>query len=342
MKKLFFILAALTAMSVSCKKASSPDVNMDARPTSLTINVCGNSTKSTVSDTENEAKINDVQCFVFKGDDVDGYGKTSGSSSINVDATCGVRDIFVFVNAPDLSAYTSKAALLGSISSLTGDNDASNFVMMGKANGENVTADYSKTINVDRYAARVKIGQIVNDFANDALKAKSFKVTRIYLTSVVDKVKYSLEAASDPGWLSAEFAGSGAISTGNALLTSTSYTSGTAQSFYCYPNSITSETTSACPTRLVVECKVGDNYYTYPIPLGGIDTKGQLIDGAIENNHSYEITKLTLKRLGNQSDGDDVVDDGENDPVTSAIAQISIVVNDWEEVLVGNNGEVTI
>ncbi len=342
MKKLSLIMAVLTAMTVSCKKASGPDGTTDIRPTSLTINVCGNSTKSTVDDTANEAKLNNVQCFVFKGDVIDGYGKSTGSASVSVEATCGVRDIYVFVNAPDLSAYISKTALLDATSSLTADNNSSNFVMMGKAAAVTVTTNYSRTINVDRYAARVKIGQIVNDFSNEALKAKTFKVTRVYLTSVVDKVKYNLGAASAPGWLSAEFAGNGAISTGNVLLTSTNYTSGSSLSFYCYPNSTVSETSGACPTRLVVECKVGDQFYTYPIPLGGLDTDGQMKDSAIENNHSYEITKLTLKRLGNLSDGDNVVDDGENDPVKGSDVAISIVVKDWEQILVGNSGEVII
>ena len=63
----------------------------------------------------------------------------------------------------------------------------------------------------------------------------------------------------------------------------------------------------------------------------------------LESNKSYEISNLILTRLGNQSDGDDTIKDGETDKIESFEIPFGITVKGWETVLLGNEeGVVTI
>ena len=52
--------------------------------------------------------------------------------------------------------------------------------------------------------------------------------------------------------------------------------------------------------------------------------------------------ELVITRLGNPSNGDDVIDPGEDDPIVSEEIPFTVVVNDWEQVLLGTDGTVTI
>ena len=64
--------------------------------------------------------------------------------------------------------------------------------------------------------------------------------------------------------------------------------------------------------------------------------------GTVERNKSYEVKELVITRVGNPSDGDDDIEGDENKPIQSSQATITINVLDWEQVLIGENGTITI
>ena len=367
MKKIFLFAAAAAMMVLaSCNKESQPESVsvVNAGPSRVTLGISSIATKATIDDTEAEAKVNSIQVFVFNGDAVDAYHNASASEiaalRVEVNATAGVRDIYAFVNANDLSSYTSKVALLGATTTL-GDNGyaADSFVMSGKLLSQTLTASYSNTILVDRYTSRIRIHKITRNFSG-GLAAVAFRINRIYLTSAVTNERYDFGAPAEYSWINKSFGpvSGRALATSNAFVyqalgtpavvaNSASYQPAVPHSFYAYANVNANVSAGDSGinqtyrnTRLVVECQVdtdndgsfeADEFYTYPISMG-----------AIGNNKSYEINELVLTMLGNPSDGDDNADDGEDDDISKVVASFSISVNDWEEVLVGVNGTVTI
>lgn len=359
MKKITSFAVALAALSLmSCQKdvANNVDPAQAGEKAVVSLSLYNPVTRATVADTEDEAKVSSIQIFVFNGDDVDGYKNAEESEisalKVTLEATAGLRDIYAFVNAPDLSSYTSKAALLAAVSNLS-DNALDKFVMSGKLESQNVTASFEATINVDRYAARVRISKITRNFTNVALRSVDFKIVRMYLSSAVTNELYNYGAPASYNWLNASFGATRTISTDNvfvynkladaaAVANGSSYE--TEHSLYCYANTNASDDENSPQTfrqtRLVIECQIdadgngtldADEYFTYPIALG-----------AIESNKSYEIKELVLTILGNHSNGDDTIDDGEDNDIEKSELNVTIEVNDWTEVLVGEAGTVTI
>ena len=355
MKKFFFIAAAAAALMCSCNKEEQPVVNNvdKSEPATITLNLAGSpATKATgdvIADTDDEAKVNSIQIFVFNGDVVDAYKKADASEvtakQVVLQGTVGTRMIYAFVNAPDLSSYTSKTALLASVTSLA-DNAANSYVMSGKTAELTVSADFETTINVDRYVSRIRIHKITRKMASDgALKTATFKVNRIYLTSAVTNETYGFGKPAAYTWTNVSFGtGSRALATDNAFVYQSVAGENIADgssltqtfSFYALPNTNASDDNAAQSaqtyrrTRLVVECIVnrgnGNEYFTYPVAMP-----------AMESNKSYELNELVITILGNPSDGDDDADDGEDQDIDKINETVKIVVNDWTEVLVGND-----
>ena len=85
-------------------------------------------------------------------------------------------------------------------------------------------------------------------------------------------------------------------------------------------------------TLLVVEANIAGSFYTYPI----------MIAGTVERNKSYEISELIIKHLGNTSDGDDDIEGDENKPIQTSSVSVGVNVLDWDQVLVGDNGTITL
>lgn len=337
MKKTTFFLVAFAALAlVSCNKEADGSLPCNAgAEAQLCVNLL--STKATVADTENEAKIKTLQVFVFNGDNIDVYGSSTGSS-VTVSATQGDRDIYALVNAPaSLSSITTKSALLAAESTLSQDNAADGFVMVGS---KSVTLAASNTveINVDRIAARIKIDKVTRAFTADGLKAleaSDVKIIRFYLTDVADNQNYA-KSASVTSWLSSSLNDPASILTSSSLVydklssaaaiaQDASYS--TPHSLYAYPNPTSVDGSSAKITRLVVELQINGSFYTYPILIAGI-----------QSNRSYEIKELRITRPGNPSDGDDLIEEGEDDPIAGSSATFNIVVNDWEQVFITSSG----
>lgn len=355
MKKQFLILAAACAVLAACNKEESACIKTGG-PARVELHIGSNGAKALIADTNNEAKVNSVQAFVFNGNAVDAYGVATADDlkketvTINLNCSQGIRDIWAVVNAPSLSSITTLADLKASVTSLLADNAADSFVMIGKADGENVGEDYEKTIFVDRNVSRIRLFQVKRDMKTDALKDVEFKIVRAYITNAVDNSCIDVYTPTWPEtfvWKSTYFPTAGPMETGSAFLyhklesevtVANGETYGTAYAdggvadwnFYVYPNSHgakdTAEPVAFDQTKLVVECYINGQYYTYPIPLG-----------EISYNKSYDVKLLTITKLGNNANGDDNVDNTpeypEDEIISTTTATFTIVVNDWEQVL---------
>lgn len=344
MKK--YLLIAASALSLmACNKeqevVNAPDTN-NAQRAALKVEICGTSSLTKAeAQTADEASVNNLQVFVFNEDQIDVYGTVSDAKTITLDATTGARTIYAVVNAPDLKAVKTMSELKATLSKLT-DNSRDNFVMVGSKQ-ETLSAQSNVSIDVNRIAARVVIGKITRKMGTAGLAALAedkFEFVRAYLADVVAEQKYDRTLSTYSQWMSSALDDS-SIKTGNALIyhkpsaavkiaQNASHTYN--QYLYCYPNATTEDAAAARVTRLVIECKIDGAFYTFPV----------LLDMGVQSNKSYEIRELILTRLGNPSDGDDNIDDGEDEPIVSVEIPFGVEVKDWEVVLVGNEGTVTI
>lgn len=341
-------MAALAALA-SCNKQPVEK----AAAESTTLDVCitsGTSTKSTTVSEGDEAAVARIEVLVFnESGGLDAYQLYDGSNHkvSGITSTTGAKTVVAVVNAPDGSGVgnvTDLASLRALTSHFKADNDPDHFVMYGEtaailtASGTNQV-----TVEVARLAARIRIDKITRSLGNGglaALSADDFEIVRFYLINVADDVNYGagISAAANSNWLTDDSAKpanidndalvySAAVATGNAnkLAQGSSYEN--VHRLYAYPNASATQ-----KTKLVVEIKIDGEYYTFPI---AIDT--------VESNNSYEIRNLTITRLGNWSDGDDVIDTNEStEPIVTTQFDCEIEILPWNLVLLGDDGNITI
>lgn len=348
MKKYFlFPLIVVALAAIACNREDVPASSQqalqeNAKKASLKINLEGTSsaTKADIQ-TADEASVKSLQVFVFNGDMIDVYGKIENASSLTLDATVGARTVWAVVNAPDLSAVKTMSALKASVSAFT-DNGAASFVMAGSV-AVTLSASSNVTVPVSRLASRIVIGKVTRNFSSAGLAALSgekFTLVRAYMIDVPAQQKYDRSMTAFTSWIASPL-GDNQIAVSNALLCkapssethiaqSGSYSWNAA--LYSYPNPTQEDGTDALVTRIVLECQIDGAFYTYPV----------LLSGGVGSNKSYEIKELVLTRLGNPSNGDNVNDEGEDAPITSVEIPFGVSVTDWELVLLGDNGTVTI
>lgn len=355
MSNRFFTAAAFAAILItSCSKEQAPEVIDEPREkVDLVIKLDGlfRSTKATVPDTADESKVNNLQVFCFRGDVIDGYKSLDSATEVNVTSTTGDHEIYALVNCPDYSAIGTKDGLLEKISELTRKNGSAyvnaagdNFEMIGSLVKTIAVSDAEKPIevHVKRIGARFKVGKVTRAFSSSvlsALPADKVKLTRIYLTNVVADSKYSF-AGMEHTWLSSPMVKSGAIDKDFPLVykslpsdaniaNNSSYNADV--TMYAYPNPATVDNASSRVTRVVVEMFIDGAYYTYPIFVNNVLP-----------NRSYEIKELIITKKGNPSNGDDVVDPGEDEAISNLDVDFTLVVDDWDLVLLGTDGTVTL
>ena len=311
MKKSIFAFAAALAALVACNKNEAtpmqPQNQETLEPCELTVGICGSMTKATAVTKENEAKVNNLQVFVFRGDDLDAYASVDNAMELTLSCTAGERIVYALVNAPNYSSVPGKAALLAKVSELSA-NSLTNFEMVGS---KTVTLPQSEKVSIDvnRIASRVVLKKVTRNFTSAALQSLNFTVDAIYIINVAGNTSYDLKAAP-AAWYNvakynSELASLMHDSVNSKIVNGQSY--GTQHAFYSYPNDATSKT-----TRLVIETTLGEAKYYYPINLP-----------AMESNKSYEIAEVTITRPG--SDDPDV-------PVSFEDATFSINVIDWTVV----------
>lgn len=344
MKPTLFIIAAACAALAACTKGTEVPNNTGLQTARVTLSF-GNLAKDAIQ-TADEAKVSRIQVFVFKGDGLDAYKDASAvelkSGKIELTCTRGLRNIWVVANAPDLSSITSESALKERVTGMTEDNTADNFVMVGKADNEEITAIYSKTVDVDRIVSRIRLFSIKRDMSSSPLAQLPFEVTRVFLTNAVDNACYDIYTPVLPPETVLLNKVGDKIATANPFVydparTPAELTDGNVygkpygdsgdpatHTFYSYPD-------PEGRVKLVIEVKMDGKFYTYPVPIG--------ITGA---NKTYDIKLVTLTKSGNPSDGDDEISAGENEDIEPAAATFSVTVNDWTPVLTfsGENGVV--
>ena len=311
MKKSIFAFAAALAALVACNKNEAtpmqPQNQESLVPCELTVGICGAMTKATGVTTDNEAKVNKLQIFVFRGDELDAYASVENAKELTLSCTAGEREVYALVNAPDYSSVPGKAALLAKVSELSA-NTLTNFEMVGS---KSVTLPQTGTVSIDvnRIASRVVLKKITRNFTSAALQALDFTVDAIYLVNVAGNTSYDLTAAPSTWYNIAENKGELAsliadtptapIAQGQAYDTD--------HTFYAYPNDLAVNT-----TRIVIETTLGTSKYYYPINLPEMAA-----------NKSYEIEEVVLTRPGS---------DNPDEPVSFADATFSINVIDWTVV----------
>jgi len=351
MKKYFSLaaVAALTISLVSCNKdnvsAQGPDGQpIEGTPALLSVGVVsGNAqTKATgvKGDDTDEAKVNNLQVFVFRGDALDAYGTVDNATSITVSCTAGDRVVYALVNGQDFKDVQTKTDFLAKVSKLK-DNSLTSYEMIGI---KDVTLPQTSTvsINVNRFASRIVVKKITNNLSSPALQALEFGVDEIYVTNAAGDCKFSrivgvaqdsTQTAYDPTvWYNKmKYESSNCIAAFHhdapAYKIAYEANKDTAHYFYAYPNPAEAKTTaaedfidddtwSARRTKLVLKCHIGPDTYYYPIILP-----------VLENNKSYEINEIKITRPGS---------DSEDKPVSFADAGFEVKVVDWTTVLVAD------
>ena len=335
MRKITFLAAvAATLCTVACNKNMDTQINEVPNPANeqerfeLKVQVRSGSdlvqTKSTTITPASEVIVNNLQVFVFRGDALDAYGKVTGEDEITLSCTGGERQVYALVNCPDLSAISTKTALLAASSQLSG-NGPTSFQMIGHQDEVDLPDDSPVTIDVHRLAARVVIKKISRDFTVSALAAKSLTIDQIFITNVAGDINYG-ETASPSVWYNKmAYSNEQALFTYDApassLANAASYS--TAHSFYAYPNPTVGDAEagswSARHTRLVVKTTLGTDVYYYPITLP-----------VLQANKSYEIEELILTRPGS---------DNPDKPVSFQDCTFQLNVVDWTTVPVTDAGE---
>ena len=311
MKKSIFAFAAALAALVACNKNEAtpmqPQDQESLVPCELTVGICGAMTKATAVTADNEAKVNRLQVFVFRGDDLDAYASVENAKELTLSCTAGERVVYALVNAPDYSTVPGKAALLAKVSELEA-NTLTNFEMVGS---KTVTLPQSEKVSIDvnRIASRVVLKKITRSFTSAALQALDFTVDAIYLVNVAGNTSYDLTAAPAAWYNVAENKNELASLLYDApaapIVNGQSYP--TAHTFYAYPNDLAVNT-----TRIVIETTLGETKYYYPINLPAMDS-----------NKSYEIEEVKITRPGS---------DNPDEPVSFADATFNINVIDWTVV----------
>ena len=348
-RTILFAAAAALMVFTSCNKDMDEPSSVNTQKVRIDVSIVSGSTATKASGEVNtttaayhtaaEQTVNSLQVFVFSDDVLDGYASVENSVSTSVECTAGDRDIYCLVNAPaTLGSIVSKSALLATVSELA--ENPSGFEMIG-SDSKPVSASGNTQIEVpvNRLASKIVIKSIEN-----ALKTGgSFKITRVYISNVAGQINYNLDsyspadgkwynkggyqASNNLGSFTQDIGLSAEVASGSAYTTNYYY--------YAYPNNNAQANYAASwapkRTMLIVQIEYNGTLYDYPVDLGV----------NLEPNKMYVLDNLKLVNLGNQDDGEEGGSD-EEDPVTGSTAQVSVTIVDWDLVLLGENGEITI
>ena len=320
MKKILLLLASMTAILMGCNKEDAPDTPSASKDATVTINFSGiNVTKATGINNSDESAVSSAQVLIFDASGkLEGYKSVTGiASAVAVKTTQGIKDVYAYINCPDLSEVNTKSELLGKTASLS-DNAKTALQMEGHKSVTVSSSSVSATINMTRRVAKIAIDKITRNMAatSPALASKSFTITGIYVVNVPAAHLYSSETPTlwynqrkNAGNLTALLSDTVSAS----LADSKSYT--TKHTFYVFPNPTSTDSNSATwsarHTRLVVEAKMDGETTYYPITLP-----------VIEANHTYTCTELVITRAG--SNDPDV-------PIETISSGVTLKIDNWVE-----------
>ena len=349
MKTRFTLLSlAAACLMVGCNKNAELPAKSSAvdDPVDLSVGIStGIATKATLDGTAAENTVSSVQVFVFKRSGsayvFEASGKAEGDSPLHLTVTSGDKSILALVNEPaDYTSEKSHDAILSKVTALK-DNSPSCFAMVGETDYRVSATERSVSVPVDRIAARIRVKKITNELRN-GFAGKSVKLLRVYLTGAAAVSDYRKSASGSSlyatkGIASALDLDGTAVSNAseksavNALIykqigssvipESGSYD--TPVSLYAYPNG-----GGVRPTHLVAELEIDGNAYTYPVEIP-----------LLESNSTYEFSELVIRSIGNPSNGDDTIDPGEDNPISSEEVSFSVEVQGWNVHPVSNGAD---
>lgn len=315
-----FLAAGLCSLACTKEKsdmtAGAESGNSLGEPVELTIGISRPAlTKSTVITDDNEVTVNSLQVFVFRDDALDAYAAADNATAVTLSCTSGERAIYALVNAPDMSAISSKSALLET-TSLLSNNSGDNFEMIGSKN-TTLPQEASVTIDVNRIVSKIVVKKITRDFTSAALAAQNFSVDEIFIENVAGDINYGLTSEPAIWYNKQRYAGEEPDltydSVGTEIIDGGNYA--TEHRFYAYPNDSedsADEIWAPRRTRLVLKTTLGDNVYYYPITLP-----------ELEPNKSYEIENITITRPGSANP---------DEPVTFEDCTFDINIQPWTVV----------
>lgn len=322
MKKFLVIpFVAAAFMAVACDNAKLESDGM----VDLSVGLEGFNLTTKVTDASISAEktVNNLQVFIFDSHGArENYGKAT-ASTVKIGCAAGVKNIYAVVNAPDLSSI-DKAADLEAAATLLTDNAKNSLVMFGSLKNEEIkSSDNSKTVHVQRMAAKIVLEKITRDFSDESLGAKPMTIDAIYLTDVVKNARFGQNETNIEWMNKLEYVSNDDNSllrdlVGQNIAQGGSYPSGSAvHTFYAYPNSATAQPgkADALPwsprhTMLVIEATLDGSKTYYPVYLP-----------VLESNHVYTITGFTVTKRGSEHPWE-VVE-------TSDISY-SVEVDEWE------------
>ena len=299
MKSQITFSAAVTAtlMTACCKavEVHDPEEIQPQEMAELLVNIpLETQTKASGTGSEADEKtLSSVQVFVFNASGVLEAYKTGTTGSLDLSCTKGKKTVAALVNAPEAGGVKTLEELRG-MTTLLSDNGRKAFVMYGQTAVSVNAASIAVTIEVHRFAAKIVIRKITNRMELPQYQSSPIEVKSLYLINVAGDAL--LSKFSGPSlWLN-----KGVNEASNDCLYYEKTTSlpiafgssdAAAHHFYCYPNPVSADSSSAewVPrhTRLIVEAGIGGNVYYYPVTLP-----------VINGNTVYTINELTITRLG--------------------------------------------
>ena len=354
-KHLILLSAAMLAAVAACNKQPVRQTELQQQA-ELEVRIsAGTPTKATTVSEGDEAAVKKIEILVFNDSGgLDAYKSSDGASHVvsGISSTTGAKTVVAVVNAPagsGVASVTDLASLRALTSRFKAANSPDSFVMYGEQQATLVASSTNQvSVNVSRLAARIRIDKVTRAFRTEtgglvSLGAEDFEIVRFFLTNVADDANYGtgISAAANSYWLSDEsvlpasavnidkdellYSEAVTSAGANKLAQSASYNN--VHRLYAYPNA-----SSTQHTKLIVEIKIDGSFYTFPISFDSLSA-----------NNSYEIRNLTITRLGNSSDGDDVIDPEEStEPIVTTEFDCEIEVLPWTLVLMGDEGNITI
>lgn len=272
---------------------------------------------------EDENAVNSVQLYVFSSADGRFVERMAGSgSSYEFYLLNSTYDFLAFVNCPELPAAPESRAVLEKTVSKLSDNGTANFQMCGALERQTIQADSQLIVDVRRIVAKVTYVCRVK-MKSATLAAEPFHVKGLFMTNACGENDYSLDAAPgrDGIWynkrnLESSGAVANLISSGDMdRVVPQGDSIQTGHTFYVYPNPFSDPEDrggwSQRRTRFVLKAEIGGMTTYYPVTIP-----------CVERNRHYEID-LTITGRG--------VDDPEDIPGTSFLAEAAIRVADWED-----------
>jgi hypothetical protein len=323
MKRTVLIVSALVL--AGCNRAAPPE----AGNVEVVFSVLGEAVRGT--GTDGEAAVDDWALLLYRDGRLTDAGTSDSGSAIRKKLPAGDYTAYAVVNPPagfQPAGYLTPGALAGAESALA-DNAPGRLVMAGSRTVTVPVPDgATQRIGVDRLVAKAGIRKISVAFTNPELAARPFRLKGIYLTNCYGKSRYGSDWSADDIhsdaslWhnrmgFHAETGLDGLLAeTGLDIPITADHPHTQEHVFYFYPNPLpeTQDTRSGTwtrrRTRLVLEARIGERTYYYPVTLP-----------SSLRNRTYLIEEAVIRKLGST--------DPEKDEPGSIDVTFSAVPDGW-------------